>query len=87
MKWLKHAAHFLDHLVQVSHKNIYLDHHSGDHFDVVTTVGLEKSMNCFVEKFHLWTEILKQSTLTKQEYNRQYKQKKRSNPQIKQAEN
>ncbi|XP_053403150.1 uncharacterized protein LOC123564956 [Mercenaria mercenaria] len=80
MKWLNHTAHFVDNSVQLNEKSIYLDHHTGDHFDVVITVGPEKAGNNVGEKSMLWSEVLKQANLTKQEYNRQYKQRQRNIP-------
>ena len=34
LKWLKHPAHFVDNSVSVNDRSIYLDHQTGDHYDV-----------------------------------------------------
>jgi len=84
---LKHTARWVDNSVQVSDKNIYLDHQTGNHFDVVISVVPETFVSPEGEMSMLWSKVLRQANLTKQNYNRLYKQKQRRDPDMNENEN
>lgn len=49
LKWLKHTALFVDNTLQINEKAVYLDHHTGIHFDVVLDVGTSVSSDSTAE--------------------------------------